>query len=95
MTLPIKEKMWYEGLPRIGLDECDANLIARLKCLIDNYKENNPEEIVSFTYFLNNSSPLYKIGINSGRLSSAEIDGVVQKLSNIKKIVYKKIIKSN
>ena len=80
MILTIEERMWYDKFQCIGFDECNANLMARLKCLIDNFKENTPDVIINFKDFLNKSGPLYLFCMDSGRLTSDELNIIFHQL---------------
>ena len=72
MKLTSIEKEWYDKLLEIGVSNDDANLMARLKFLGEEYKRKYPDDkrFVNFHQFC----------IDSGRLTSDEINKFSQML---------------
>lgn len=76
MELTIIEKDWYNKLRQAGVDEGDSNLMARFKCLIDEFKKSSPVAINDFMELVNQDGTFYQFCIESGRLTSDEINKV-------------------
>lgn len=74
MELSIKEKEWYDKLQSLGMSNCHANLMARLKFLFEEYKRIYPDDIVDFKGFVNPNGSFHQFCINSGRLTSDELN---------------------
>ena len=71
MKLTSKEKEWYDKLSEIGMSNYDANLMARLKILFEEYKRKYPDDIEGF---VNPNGSFHQFCIDSGRLTSDEIN---------------------
>lgn len=74
MKLNDIEKEWYDKLSELGMSNYDANFMARLKFLIEEYKRIQDDDIVDFEGFVNLNGSFYQFCIDSGRLTSDEIN---------------------
>lgn len=74
MELTIKEKEWYDKLRGVGLRDEETNLLARVKCLGDEFEKSSTIPINDFKERFNQDSPFYQFCIESGRLTSDEIN---------------------
>lgn len=83
MELTIIEKDWYNKLRQAGVDEGNSNLMARFKCLIDEFVKSSPIAINDFKELVNQDSPFYQFCIESGRLTSDEIKHVFHHMYRI------------
>ena len=80
MKLTSIEKEWYDKLSEIGMSNYDANLMARLKILFEEYKRKYPDDIVDFKGFVNPNGSFHQFCIDSGRLTSDEINEFFHKM---------------
>ncbi len=71
MKLTSIEKEWYDKLLEIGMSNDDANLMARLKFLFEEYKRKYPDD---------KGGSFHQFCIDSGRLTSDEINKFFQML---------------
>lgn len=74
MELTIIEKEWHDKLQQAGFDEGDSNMMARFKCLLDEYRKSFPEAVNYFKGLVSQDGPFYQFCIDSGRLTSDEIN---------------------
>ena len=85
MELPIIENDLYDKLQQVGLDEGDSNLMARFKCLLDDFSKSSPEVLDDFKGLVNQDGSFYQFCIDSGRLTSDEIHHLCRSLQSIDK----------
>lgn len=79
MKLTIKEEYWYRKFIPMGLDSEEAELMARFKYLRDEFMVSRD---VNWNYeeFINPDGPFYQFCIESGRLTSDEINAIFHNL---------------
>lgn len=82
MELTTKEKKWYEKLRTVGLCEDNSNRMARIICLLDEFRESNPDEVNTFKGLFNQEGPFSQFCIDSGRLTSDEIHHLFRSLQS-------------
>lgn len=78
MKLTGIEKEWHDKLSEIGMSNYDANFMARLKILFEEYKRIYPDDIVDFRSFVNIDSNFWQFCLNSRRLKEKEIQGIIR-----------------
>lgn len=69
-------KEWYNEPQSVRMSNYDANLIACLKFLLEEYKSKYPDDIVDLRSFVNSDSHFWQFCFNSRRLKDKEIQAL-------------------
>lgn len=83
MKLNDPEVEWFNRLVELRLSQQDANILARLKCVVDQYQELHPDKAADFNEWKYKTGDFYQFCINCGRLEQSEMDALYSNFSKI------------